>query len=55
MAVVERKLHGRKKLVSTFGMQKQWQVSFAGHRSQVIVLLKKKVSQTLVKANLRPN
>ena len=24
IAVVERKLHGRKKLVSTFGMQKQW-------------------------------
>ena len=31
------------------------QVSFAGHRSRVIVLLKQKVSQTLVKAKLRPN
>ena len=31
-----------------------WQVSFAGRRSQVIVLLTQKVSQTLVKANLRP-
>ena len=31
------------------------QVSFAGHRSQVIVLPIQKVPQTLVKANLRPN
>ena len=31
------------------------QVSFADHRSQVIVLPIHKVSQTLVKANLRPN
>ena len=30
------------------------QVSFAGHRSQVIVLPIQKVSQTLLKANLRP-
>ena len=32
-----------------------WQVSFAGHRSQLIVLPIPKVSKTLVKANLRPN
>ena len=31
------------------------QVSFAGHRSQVIVLPIQKVSQTPLKANLRPN
>ena len=30
------------------------QVSFAGHRSQVIVLPIQKVSQTLLTANLRP-
>ena len=30
------------------------QVSFAGDRSQVIVLPMQKVSQTLLKANLRP-
>ena len=30
------------------------QVSFAGHRSQAIVLPIQKVSQTLLKANLRP-
>ena len=31
------------------------QVSFAGHRSLVIVLPVQKVSQPLVKADLRPN
>ena len=31
------------------------QVQNTGHRSQVIVLLTQKVSQTPLKANLRPN